>query len=908
MIKIYVRPLDSNSKYTELDMFEGEVIEMNQINKSDENFDTVYSPFTKEFNVPATGHNIGALIHYFDTQYQKTRKKILGAVITLNGEEYKVGRVAINTSQYVERVSTSITLNFYTSISSLKDKVGNDKLTDLRYNVNSFIWNSENVYRNASGQIPNDDIIIPLISNRRAWNYKGGGSGDIFNDNNAITQDELRPAVRFSKIMDAVLQNYGFDVECPLFDRPEYQNLFVYLNNNSSEKDFSFPIRIVQNFVTARDGNTSTTIPYNNGIRITFNQTVGGYHKCYTQIMFNNLLNVNTGAGWDDNLELEVRIVYAGDSERTFTFTEFQNGDNYSKAFTFELNPQEYGQMVTMYFTLKSEVPLSCDSVRASVFTYNQNTFNSFTSVSSNGNIMTNQSTNFDVSTTISNMKVTDFLSSFFKMFNIRVIEQSSSDYKMTWLTPQDIEDDIIDLTKYVNWNEYEISAPIHYKEITFTHAENSMFRNKQYKATAANKEFGAEIYVDEESDNSETFEVETAFQVMNYFELPDTTLLTSYAWETNGSQYFGSDNMILFYFHGYEIAKDPKLFNTNVNFKYRLNSSQTPVQIAQYAKVHNYDKVSKHSITFDKYIDPQGMVEITGSLFKNYYQTMIENIYGNNSRKFKFNLILPSNVVKKLNIVKTIIIENLKFTVDEIKTDLVSGKTELMLTNIEYRADRLPYNIYPPTLYYAGVNSNSINVVFNGSSVDAPQTIAGHQIRYKRNIDNVWEFIDVPVQANNQISYVVNLEPLYAGTPYTIEVRSYDNLGKYSQWLSMVVSTTGGSSNLPPYKIGIPILDLIGVIDGGVNWEVVTPIIINEPSIPLRPISGVYNIEMLNTVNDMNFREIVKIDDITKPIKFASNIGVGNYRIRIDLEAYDTELVTTTLELEDFEVGETKD
>lgn len=908
MLQIYVRPLDSNSKYTELDLLGDEVIEMVITNKSEETFDKVFSPFTKEFNVPASGKNIAALIHYFDTNLQKTRKKILEAVITLNGEVYKKGRIAINAIQYVENVSQTITINFYTSISSIKDKVGEDKLTDLTYDVNTFIWNAENVYRNLTGQIPNDNIIVPLISNKRAWNYKGGGSGDIFNADNAITQDELRPAIRFSKVMDAILDNYGFDVECPLFDRPEYQNLFIYLNNSAGDKDFNYPIRISNSFNYSSNGNTATVTPNSGGIRISYNQTVGQYHKTYVQLLFNNLINVNTGWGWDDDLELEARIVYAGNTERTFNFTDFVNQTNNGKLFSFELNAQDFGQVVNIYFTLKSSVPLSCDGVGAYVFTYRTNVFNSFTDTRSANNIMMQQSTNFDISSTISNMKVADFLTSFFKTFNIRVLEESSDSYKMIWVTPSDVEDDKVNLSRLVNWNEYQITAPIHYKEIKFTHAENSMFRNKQYKLTAANKEFGSEIYNDVESDNSETFEIETNFQVLNYFELTDTTLLTSYAWETNGTQYFGDDNLIIFYFHGYEIIKDPKFFNTNVVFKYKLSAAQPAVQVAQYPKVQNYDKVTKHSITFDKYIDPQGLTEYKHSLYANYYQDFIENIYGNNSRKFKFNLMLDSNILKRLKITSTVIIENMQFTIDELKTDLVTGKTELTLTNIEYRADKQDYNIYPPALYMAGTSTNnSINVVFNGSSVDAPQTIAGHQVRYKRLIDSVWEYQDVLLQNNNQVSYSVTLEPLYQGTTYTVEVRSYDNLGKYSIWKTLTIATTGAAF-LPPYKIKNPEIGLISVIGGVADWTIVTPITINDGGTPPRaPISGTYELEMYNADNSLSFSDLIKVEDIERPVSVRTELGIGKYDISIRLEAYDTEIINMETILNNFEVVDFK-
>lgn len=887
MIKIYVRPIDSNSEYTELDLFENEVVELTQTNKNDEVFDQVFTPFTQEFNVPATEKNKTALIHYFEVSYMKTRKKFLEAVITLNNQVFKKGKIQINTMQYVEKHSNTIGINFYTSISALKDKIGEDKLTDLTYDTNTFVWNAENVYRNASGQIPHDDIIVPLISNKRAWNYKGGGSGDINDSNYPITQDELRPALRFSKVMDAIISKYGLSIDCPLFGRPEYQNLYVYLNNNASEKEFVYPLPVTKNWEhTVNTFGTFDTA--GNGIRYS-NPNMVGNHNMTLILNLKNVVNVNTGWGWDDDISIELTVMDSANIERVYEFTEWTRQANNGMTFVITLDPRQFGYTMRFNFKLKSKVPLSIQSFDAGGVMFGYSVGATSAGTSPNNTVPTQQE-NFDIATSISSMKVTDFLSSFFKMFNIRVLETTSDMYAMKWLTPQDIADDVIDITNYVDWNTHDVMSPNLYKTIKFTHEESSLFRNVQYKKTAANKEFGSEVYEETDSDNTEAYEVETNFQVLNYFVLNGTTLYTSYGWETNGDQYFGQDECIIFYFNGYHIAKDPNFFDTNVYFKYRLSNQQPAVQIAQYAKVSNVDDISKQSITWDITIDPETLYPYDRSLFQTYYKNFIENIYGNNSRKFRFDAYLPSHIIEKIKITSTLIIENMRFYVDEIKMDLVTGKSELTLTYLEYKVNGVaPYNIYPPNnLFVFSTTYNSIQVGFNGSDVDAPQYITGHTLRYKRTFETVWTYKDVPAPLGNTQSFVPNISPLYSNTGYNIEVQAYDNLGKVSTWKSIV-----GVTNPAPSQIQIPPSH---IIIGDIREDLIEFVVFN-PSTYV----GVFNIDLVNTTTGARVSMRQSIKEPEEQVTIVQNSGQGIYNGTIVFETTSGKEVTKISELRVF-------
>lgn len=816
-IPIQTVPVQSDlitSPYQEVDLFENEVIQLNQIAKDLNELDNVYSPFTQVFNIPASDRNIDITQHYFNVNYMKTRSKFMEAVITLNGETYKKGKIQINSVQYSNGVPSSININFYTSVNSLIDSIGEDTLQDLEYQVSPFIWNNENVYRNITGQVIHPQFKIPLMSNTRAWNYKGGGIGDLFENVGAIRPTELRPAIPYSVIMDAILKKYKLRVSCPLFGETNYSNMYAYLNNNSEDKEFTLNMNVVNGFsYTGASGQYNAT-PYQNKMRITYSQLLPS-SKGMIGMTLKNVINNNTGGFWSEDIKIILSVTDAAGSEYEFSYDALSPSGN-DLNLTINLEPYQFGNNILFGFKIISKVPLSIENFHIGYMS-NLGIFGTHRIANSYNNPISVTQQSFNVNASLPNMKVVDFLSSFFKMFNITIIEEESDNYVMKWLRPKDMIEEDLNITDFVDHADIMIQSQTLYKSITFTHAENELFRNKNYKV-ATGKEYGSEMYVDQGSDNSETFEVETDYQVMNYFVLSGTTLVTSYAWENNSEQYFGTDQLIIMYYNGRKIIKDPNFFDTNVYFKYQLANNYF-VQLATYDEFTNIDTQSGTSMTFDRDVHPMTLTEAKNTLYSEGYEELIRNTYGNNSRIFTVNCWLPSDIIKKLDVTKKIIIDDKRFMISEIKTDLTTGQSELKLNYLEYKVGIDDYAVNPPTTADTnGSTPTSLSVVFQGSSVPEPHYIAGHTLEYRKWInattyDENYLTIDLPT-SNNFVSHMYQLGNLTPNTTYQMRIRAYDETGKFSTWVEFMKKT--------PAKLLIPLPDLgLSPIKGGIKLDV---------------------------------------------------------------------------------------
>lgn len=95
---------------------------------------------------------------------------------------------------------------------------------------------------------------------------------------------------------------------------------------------------------------------------------------------------------------------------------------------------QYFGQVRISEFTMNITIQIKAGGglTRSASAKYKQESFG-------NNNSSTMGSTRIDLYKSLPEMKCTDFLASFIKMFNISIFDASPSDDKLFWLTPNDL-------------------------------------------------------------------------------------------------------------------------------------------------------------------------------------------------------------------------------------------------------------------------------------------------------------------------------------------------------------------------------------------------------------------------------------------------------------------------------------
>ena len=237
MIKIYV-------DNTALDLFGDESIELNKSIKRLTDIGNVYAPFSQSFTVPASPTNNRVFKHYYrdDLDQAIGNFRRISAIITLNGDIFERGSVSIDGAKKVDGAPISYTLTFYGSIASLSEVVGGDNLNVLDLSAYNHEYSSSVIESGLDGTgLSSGNIIYPLFSPVRRWIYNSDANHDSNNiayhvghgggNPHGVNYYELKPAIKVTKILEAIEDYYGFTFTGSFLSSSPFTALYMWLHN-----------------------------------------------------------------------------------------------------------------------------------------------------------------------------------------------------------------------------------------------------------------------------------------------------------------------------------------------------------------------------------------------------------------------------------------------------------------------------------------------------------------------------------------------------------------------------------------------------------------------------------------------------------------------------------------------------
>ena len=96
--------------------------------------------------------------------------------------------------------------------------------------------------------------------------------------------------------------------------------------------------------------------------------------------------------------------------------------------------------------------------------------------------------------------------------------------------------------------------------------------------------------------------------------------------------------------------------------------------------------RVPSYTLNFDNEVDEWTISDYggsTNSLFKNFYQTYIEDAFNPKKRIFKLTAHLPNSVLLNYKLNDRFQIGDKVFTINSINTNLKTGESKLELLNV---------------------------------------------------------------------------------------------------------------------------------------------------------------------------------------------------------------------------------
>jgi len=663
-----------------VDLFKDETISVTQSIQNVKDPAKIFTEFSKTFSVPASKSNNKIFKHYYNYDIVNgfdARQKV-SAEIMLNYISFKLGYIKLEGVDLVDNKPHTYRITFFGSTVTLKDLIGEDKLGALTWLDNFAVeYSAANIQTGLTtgfnkivdSVVYSSAIITPLISHTKRLYYDSSApsaeTGNLYYDgttNEGVLWSDLKYSIRVHCIIKAIEKQYGITFSTDFFNTSNsiYHNLYMWMHRvkgnvqSSLSGDLLYSKVVLWNTFDASDGNSIIyTDPEDEGI---FNVNL-----IYGQIA-TATFNFTTSSTDNYNIYLKKNGV---------TVAEYRN-QNGNFSFSYYFNDESLNGQYSV--TLESKVGISFSPNTDIDFVINTDltTYN-YTATSFNDDI--DAFFLFYPTQQLPEIKVLDFLTGIFKMFNLTAYVENGI-IIVTTLDSFYSSNNKYDVSEYVSTNKKSVDTALPYKQIDFRYAGNKTFLADKF-LQLNNQEFGALEYKSN-NDNflGDIYKIELPFEKMIYERLTDytdTNTTIQWGWMADNKEeaYIGSPLI----HYAYKITSGTTIsFRISLTTKTSLNRYHIPLN-------QNGISVDSRSLNFKAEIDEFNLVENANGLFVNYV-SYISDIFNAQKRLTKLTAYLPLKIFTKIKLSDRFIITNRKYFINSIDTNLQTGESKLELLN----------------------------------------------------------------------------------------------------------------------------------------------------------------------------------------------------------------------------------
>jgi len=676
----------------EVELFKDETIKINDSIQNVRDISKIFTTFSKQFSLPASRTNNKIFKHYYNydiTNGFDARFKV-DALIKLNGSDYKKGKLRLNDVMMKDNKPYSYKVVFFGETVTLGDLLGDDDLKVLGSELTAFdqTFNASNTLNgfikgwtlSGSSLVLNNltdtftgDFIYPFISAEKRYYYDTSEPTSTSGNNLYISTPstyvagnlkglhyaDLKPAIRVYHIIKAIETKYNITFSTDFFNTTnlDYYELFLWLHREkgnilSRAVESTYDVSLSQWVTTDTELRSfgNTTLVTTNGTdttsfeyKVTVNVTGTG--------LYDIVIQDESGGTYFSDLGL------TGNQTKSYFFSWTTSTQNYVP----KLHIQTVGG-ITAFNTSLVLIRTVVNSLGTTITTSNY-TFNSGGSVSLSSSLL--------VGDNLPKIKVIDFLTGIFKLFNLTayiedgvIVVKPLDNYYASGVN--------YDITKYVEMDatisrgklfskiDFKFQPPKTLFAIKSDELNNFEFGNLKYESASG-------IY------DGGKYEIVVPFEHMLFERIqnPNTGTNTDTQW-------------------GYYVDKDekpvvgaPLLFyaqkQTATNTIY-FDDESSYTAITRYMKPANTRGNNLQSINFGSETDEYNLNTNTQSLFENYYKTFINDLFDIKTRIIKVNAYLPLSILLKYTLADRFIINGKKYKINNIDAVLQTRKTTLEL------------------------------------------------------------------------------------------------------------------------------------------------------------------------------------------------------------------------------------
>ena len=755
-LQLYIE--DNNGDYPLVDMFDNETVQLTSTIQDVKDIGKVFTDFSMPFTVPASETNNKIFRHLYNynitgNAFDARKKK--KAKIHINYAPFREGKIFLNSVKMRNNKAYAYEIIFYGNTVSLKDLLGDDELTDLDYLSNyNHEYSEANVRAgfvtglNLNSQT--NSVIYPLITSKKRLFFNSdtasemaaygfyNSSGNLYCDESNLPSSldrtrgleytDLKPAIRAIHIIEAIESKYNLSFTRDFFDSPAFDNLYLWINSKKGEfNDLDDDEGYL--FTHKLTGYTTTGTPLASanfdGSEITLGSTFGSHS-------FSLDLTVS-------NQGVPYKVIFR-DKTRGNEKVEAGLGDS---VFDFDLNDIDYTGDIVMEIEIQSESEFSITAADLDIIFTSSITGQSFTyNYSATGSAGQTTTAEILMENRFPKMKVIDFLTGLFKMFNLTayyIDDEDDSDYNLNDRPTIYVDTldnyyadavnnklgGLIEIEKYVDASQHSVDSVLPFTDINFNYQDTKTVLMENH-FEQFNEVFGdAEFNVREGTKNQTTgeytvdrgtkYDIQLPFSHIKYERLSDlgqnlganATTSTVIQWgycaggdfnadtdENTGDYDSISIQPLLFY--AIKVTDLPAASNSNSDRSGKINwisSSPNSTNLDSYWRPSNSNDEGNsttaptYSLNFDAEVDEWQTVNYgiddTNSLYKVFYKSYVESVFNPLKRMFKLKAFLPPNIIINYRLNDQIKIRDKIFRINSITTNLMTGESELELLNI---------------------------------------------------------------------------------------------------------------------------------------------------------------------------------------------------------------------------------
>jgi len=668
MIEIYIGS-------ERLDTFKDEDVNIKLSVQNIKDISKIFADYTQNFSVPASRTNNAVFKHYYNADISGGFAASLrqSATLILDKEPFREGSIELLGVNMKNGVASSYEIVFFSAGVNLKDLFGEDELTDLDLAAYDHAYTGANVRTGAESGLSSGNIIYPLISPKEAWFYNSNSSSHndynlayhTTNDNHGLNYYELKPAIKVAALVDAIEAKYGITFNSNFFASDKFTNLYMWCHRREEYMFKDQPNAFETKIIRWTNSSGSSTISVNDADEFVINSQI-------TALGFRYSMSFISGT------EAAIYV--------------YLNGELYAtRAHTFSVTNLQidiFGLKAGDVISVRHSAPQESDGLpyEIDMSVELRNYFIPFTlwAEADMGGVLLTYSTDVVIADQMPEQKISEFFTGLVKMFNLTIQADSATEFTLEPLDDWYATGSTYDITDYTDISSHKVNKPELYRRVKFEYQLADSLAMRQHRLKNGGIAYG-DLRADFIFDGGELTN-QTTFELLRFDKLEDINtgngvdFLVGKSIDKDLEPYIGAP--MIFYANG-----TLDISGTPIGFLDETGVTPSPADpMEQCLFMANVDNSTAEDVTqtltFGLELDPYHEQAFSQTLYGEFWEDYITDLYSPSRRVYSFKAILPITTIYQLKMNDKLVIAGKRYVINEVNLNLRTREATLELLN----------------------------------------------------------------------------------------------------------------------------------------------------------------------------------------------------------------------------------